>query len=122
MSRKWYWSLFTNILDICLTNSYILWKFIYPKDKHTLLSFKRAIAQSYLKSGDINKLKRKYASTIVPEPLRYDSIGHWPMKRSKQQRCQGTTCNAKPLTYCSKCKVTLCLDCFTEYHLVTSMN
>ena len=49
---------------------------------------------------------------------RYDGIGHWPAKRTRQQRCQGFSCKAKPLIFCEKCVVTLCIDCYNCLRLL----
>ena len=46
--KRWYWSLFTNFLDVIMVNAWILAKKA-NKNKINLLEFKRYVATSYLK-------------------------------------------------------------------------
>ncbi|XP_072393841.1 uncharacterized protein [Diabrotica undecimpunctata] len=58
-------------------------------------------------------------NTSIPKVLtdvRFDGKEHFMEKREKQRRCQGKKCKARPLTYCGKCNITLCKNCFVPYH------
>ena len=86
------------------------------------LSFRQSLAMSYLKSGVPSAKRRSNVvihatGTKVPRGVRFDLCGHWIVKRTKQQRCQGKDCPVKPLSYCEKCGVTLCISCFKDYHM-----
>ena len=119
--KKWYWPLFTRVLDMMIVNAWIIHKFLHQgKEQLDLVSFKRAVCVPYLKSGDAGrKLGRK---TNAPSPstkladVRYDGKEHVVAKREQQRRCQSKPCTKKPRTYCAKCNVTLCIECFAPYH------
>uniref|UniRef100_A0A0L8I8Q7 PiggyBac transposable element-derived protein domain-containing protein n=1 Tax=Octopus bimaculoides TaxID=37653 RepID=A0A0L8I8Q7_OCTBM len=78
--------------------------------------------------GGVNKhdwLVSKYTVSIqgmtssiskLINSMRYDSKGHAIAKQEKQGQCQHTDCQSKPLNYCQKCNVTLCVDSFSPYH------
>ena len=124
-AKKWYWPIFIRILDMAVVNAHIIYNLICEDDedsatKMDLLSFRRAICRSYLKIPT-NKQKpgRKpscSAPSKVPQDVRFDCKGHIIMRRSDQRRCQNKPCSARPRTYCSKCTVTLCVNCFSSYH------
>ena len=121
--KKWYWPLFTRILDMAVVNAYIIYKLIHTDDGEPatdLLWFKRVICRSYLKLGTIRLrpgIRRSYSGPSQnPLDVRYDTRGHIIMKRSEQRRCQNKPCSARPITYCSKCNVTLRVSCFSFYH------
>lgn len=121
--KKWYWCLFTRMVDMAVINSFLLYRRIHGKKSVTLKDFRRQIAVPYLKLGHgRNILKGRplsYPSTSrtnVPDDVRFDQRGHFLEKRSNQRRCQYSSCKSRPLTYCKKCDVTLCTSCFTQYH------
>lgn len=119
--KKWYWPLFTRILDMMVVNAWVIHKLLHQgKEQLDLVSFKRAVCVPYLKSGDaVRRLGRK---SNAPSPstkltdVRYDGKNHVVAKREQQRRCQRKPCLKKPRTYCSKCSVTLCIECFAPYH------
>ena len=119
--KKWYWPLFTRILDMIVVNAWIIHRFLHEgKEQLNLVNFRRAICVPYLKLGDtVRRLGRKInipgPSTKVAD-VRYDEKGHVIAKRKNQRRCQRKPCSRKPRTFCAKCNVTLCIDCFAVYH------
>ena len=52
--KRWYWSLFTNFLDVTMVNAWILAKKA-NKNKMDLLEFKRYVGTSYLKQNGVLK-------------------------------------------------------------------
>ncbi|XP_039631232.1 piggyBac transposable element-derived protein 3-like [Polypterus senegalus] len=114
--KKWYWCLFTRMLDMAIVNAWI----VYRKVSHSsmdLLEFRRNVAIAYLKrkTSKQGRAANTSSSTSIPD-IRYDGKDHFVSRRDKQRRYQGENCNAKPLTFCKKCEVTLCKNCFTTYH------
>lgn len=113
--KKWYWPLFTRMIDMSITNAWILYRKVHGASSLNCLDFRRAVAVTFLKLGN-KGLKRKYQTHGVVPDVRYDGNQHWMRRREKQRRCQYPSCTKKPLTYCCKCDVTLCADCFEPYH------
>ena len=119
--KKWYWPIFTRILDMAVVNAWIIHKFVHEgKDQLNLITFRREICVPYLKLGDVSGGlgKKSYVtspSTTIAD-ARYDGKGHVIAKMEKQRRCQGKLCTRKPKTYCLKCNITLCIECFATYH------
>lgn len=114
--KKWYWPLFTRMIDMSMINAWIIHKLLSEDNATDLLAFRRKVAVEYLKI-DIGRssvgrpLKRKLENCI-----RYDGIDHLIVVRTKQRRCQNKPCSKKPTTYCQKCDSTLCVTCFAPYH------
>ncbi len=119
--KKWYWPLFIRLLDMTMINAWIVHKFVHDSDKlsMSLLDFKRQVSLAYLK-GSVHRVttgrKKVQAPSNIPEDVRFDRKEHFLQKRDQQRRCQNKPCTAKPRTYCKKCTVTLCIDCFIPYH------
>lgn len=117
-AKKWYWVLFTRMIDMAVVNAWILYRIVNSADM-SLLNFRRAIAVAYMKLGVKSVMGRPTISSTskVFDDVRFDRKGHFMERRDKQRRCQGKACKSKPLTFCVKCLVTLCKDCFNPYHL-----
>lgn len=121
--KKWYWCLFTRIVDMCIVNSYILYNKMHPNNKVSIKEYRRNIAVPYLKLGHGKRtLKGRPVSlpstskVSIPDDVRFDEKGHILEKRENQRRCQYAGCKGKPRTFCKKCNVTLCVPCFSKYH------
>lgn len=121
--KKWYWCLVTRIIDMAVVNAFLLYRKIHGKKSISIKDFRRALAVYYLKLGHGKRtLKGRPLSfpstsrTNVSEDVRYDGKNHILEKREKQRRCQYPGCPGKPITFCSKCSVTLCTNCFPKYH------
>jgi len=124
-AKKWYWPIFTRILDMAVVNAHIIYSMLCRDDEISapeldLLSFRRAICRSYLKIHT-NRLQHGKKRSCpgpsqIPDDVRFDCKGHVIIKRSEQRRCQNKPCTARSRTYCSKCEITLCVICFSSYH------
>ena len=91
-SKKWYWNLVTNMVDVTISNAHILYNLVQER-KVDLLDFRRSIAVAYLKTTR----KRKIVAPGSPSrSLRYDNMGHFIITRDVQRRCQGSLCKSKP--------------------------
>ena len=126
-SKKWCWLLFTRILDMAVVNAFIIYKFVHADDKDNaackdLLSFRRDICRFYLRlaSNRVPPGKKRSCPgrpSSNPSDVRFSFTGHIVMKRAEQRaELKNKPCTARPRTYCSKCYVTLCVDCFSSYH------
>ena len=123
LEEKWYWSIFTRILDMAVANSFVLHRLIHGSNSISIKDFGRAIATTYLKLGHGSRVMRErplsFSSTSrkqVAHDICLDQRNHMLGKRDKQRHCQYQSCKGKPLTYCIKCRVTLCVSCFPKYH------
>ena len=56
--KKWYWSIFTRILDIAVVNSFVLYRLIHGSNSILKKEFCRAIATTYLKLGHRSRVMR----------------------------------------------------------------
>ncbi|KAJ8913987.1 hypothetical protein NQ315_008979 [Exocentrus adspersus] len=98
--KKWWWCLFTWMLDACMQNAWQLHK----KSKGTLpqLEFRREIVKSYLKSfgtqpkgaGRTSTSTSSVTLNRVSDDLRYDKRDHFVVRipQNKRRRCAGEGC------------------------------
>lgn len=109
--KKWWWVLFTYMLDLAMTNAWKL--YLTSGQKMTQLEFTRCIVRHYLLKANSNSRRRK---PTIPESVRLDSVGHFPQKLEKPLRC--VVCHSRIRWACKKCKNTLCIErnCFELYH------
>ena len=121
--KKWYWSIFTRTLVMAVVNSFVLYRFIHGSTSISIKDFRRAIATTYLKLRYGSRVMRGGPLSLpltsrrqVAHDIRFDQRNHMLGKRDKQRGCQYRSCKGKSLTYCIKCKVTLCISCFPKYH------
>jgi len=117
--KKWWWSLFTWLIDVAITNSWKL--YVNSGHKVTQLEFRRSIVQEYLtrfKNAPKRKGRPSSASSRVPEGIRFDRLDHHviPTVDGKRKRCAGAMCTSSVRTMCNKCDVGLCVDCFKTFH------
>ena len=115
--KKWYWCIFTWLLDISIQNAWILHK--KCGGSMPQFDFKEYIALSYLQRyGTPPQLpgpscpKRKR----VIDDVRYDGFKHYLVEIPKRRRCAGEFCSKRPFTQCCKCDVGLCVGCNLDYH------
>ena len=121
--KKWYWSIFTRILNTAVVNSFVPCRLIYGSNSISIKDFPRAIATTYLKLGHGARVMRGRPLSLlstsrrqVAHDISLDQRNHMLGKRDKQRGSQYQSCKGKPLTYCIKCKVILCVSCFSKYH------
>lgn len=127
-SRRWYTPLFGYILDLCIGNSWLVYKRDCDLLKQKPMSLKRfllAVAQSL---NQVNKPaskvgrpslsspppQRKGYTPRPPQPrsqpdVRNDNLGHWPLHCDKWGRCN--LCPKGVSRWrCQKCNVFRCLN------------
>lgn len=136
-THKWYLSIFSQIIDICINNSWLIYrrevkllqgaeKCKYMKLKEFRLRiFDELLLHNRPKRGRPSaeemveqKKKVKIRSPRTELPIRLDNIGHFPVytSRGRCRNCQ----NGKSSIICQKCDARLCLtdkrNCFVQYH------
>ena len=139
-SRKYYLRLVFHMIDMCVINSWLLYRRSLDKinvkrhQQNSLSKFKLRLSTSLLLSGKnpIKKQKRPSSFSVDQEyfqkkhcghatkPLseqdvRTDGIGHLPEVADKRSTCKFPACKEKILMFCTKCKVHLCCEKNSNY-------
>lgn len=124
--KKWWWAIFSWLLDVVVVNAWCISK----KCKHltplTQLEFRREVSQNYLTAfgvapkGTGKQATAKSSVTLnrVSDNLRYDRLDHLLtcIPNNKRRRCAGEGCSTSTRTMCTKCDVGLCLQCNLIFH------
>lgn len=117
--KKWWWPIFTWLIDATINNAWILMR----KNGRQIpqLDFRRELAQTYLqkyqnppKAGGRPSTGKSGGRTV--SGVRFDGINHFPKSQEKRRRCAGDDCKTVGRVICVKCDVGLCLNCFEDYH------
>lgn len=113
--KKWWWCLFTWLIDVSIQNAWILHK--KSGGNLSQLEFRRDIVKTYLITYR-NLPKRPGPSAKIPDAARYDGRDHLiiPVANGMRRRCAADNCTSKGRTQCLKCNVGLCVVCFASYH------
>ncbi|KAJ8938653.1 hypothetical protein NQ314_011392 [Rhamnusium bicolor] len=116
-SKKWYWNIFTWLLDAAINNAWLLYRKHHSKT--TNLLFRRELVQVYLaRYGETPKMpgpaKTATSRTVFPA-IRFDGMHHY-VAPCNRRRCAGVDCKSFGRTMCTKCDVGLCVPCFAKYH------
>lgn len=139
-TKKFYFRLFMHMLDVCVVNSWLLYRRHQmqrgQEQDYTLLQFKLSIANTLIQYGQhvvlhrgrpsnasLEKTTQKHRA-VLQDPssdVRFDETSHWPEVAGDRQRCRLCNDRNKFTSFrCSKCRVPLCLlkerNCFTRYH------
>lgn len=128
--KKWWWSIFTYLIDVSVQNAWLL----HRKGSSDLsqLQFRRSIVNRYCITLGTPKAPSGYRAPKTRDEFavsRYDRVDHFievqPLNSKGEpgrRKCQGT-CIAGPkgntssvTTWCKKCHVGLCFKCFKSYH------
>ena len=140
-STKWYKHVLYHITNVCIVNSYILFKQVAGKIYLPLYQYKMDVALSLMYAENFAEPLSTAAvllrRTVAEEAENGDPIGeadpsdavqldgstHWPQNIAKLQRCcRLPVCKARRVVWCTKCKVYLCMkkekSCFIQYHSV----
>lgn len=129
-SRRWYLAIFSQMLDICVNNAWLLYRRKHSgnaKGKIPLKAFRYEIYETLLKANRCAKRsKTETAKVSKPHvarpssPVKYDNIGHFP-STMEEGRCR--YCQKKTVVYCIKCNTRLCFvtgktprNCFLNFH------
>ena len=128
-SKKWWWSLFTFIIDAAVNNAWLLYRgsLAHEQNPMDLLAFRREISRVYLLRYTTPRLPssvggmtgpRRGIESQVPNEIRYDGKSHFMGTLDKRKRCR--QCGKKAAKNCRKCTVPLHVKCFELFH--TSRN
>lgn len=130
--HRWYLPLVSQLLDICVTNSWILYRRHHKHGKTmSLKKFRFNIVQNLLlherplrrQPAEVpgptsSKLIKAPVAARPPTEVRYDQLDHFPVFGTKG-RCKLCT-KGQSTVSCAKCNVRLCLfpnrNCFFCFH------
>lgn len=115
--NKWWWSIFTWLIDVSIQNAWLLQRKAGLKSV-TQFQFRRNIAQHYCHAVALSVANiRPHKRARLPEEDRYDRKDHMPIAGTKR-RCANPECNRRSRVKCEKCDVGLCVDtnCFKSFH------
>lgn len=141
-SKKWYMRIFYHLLDLTITNSWILYRRVNiqrgidKKNLLTLADFRVKLGETLCKFGSVSRhvgrpsteitkkiaLKRKHHSScrLPPKEARLDKLDHWPIWSENRLQCKVPKCKGYTSVKCSKCRVSLCFkknrNCYRLFH------
>lgn len=124
-SKKWWWCLYTWMIDISIHNAW----YVYNRGKGNSvrqLDFRREIVITYLlKYGTQARGAGRPSSSLssssgsrVSNDLRYDGFNHMMtyISNKKRRRCANEKCDSSVRTMSIRCYVGLCIDCNINFH------
>ena len=116
--KKWWWSLFTWMLDAAIQNA---WQIARLRGKPIeQIAFRRELAMAYLYKYQVEPKApgRRKLSAPGKDEMKYDNTSHFPqsVQNHARRKCMGENCSSVVRTECCKCDVGLCIQCFAPYH------
>lgn len=117
-SRKDWPSLAWWLIDMCVINSYTLWR-LDTKSAMTQLDFRRALLQQIPAAYPPPSTR---THTAPSHPTSTILVGHWPKHSHKKRKCvhctRGREGGKQSEVVCERCDVHLCLEpCFKQHHV-----
>ena len=122
--KKWHWPHYINTIDVLKSAAFKVFKLVNPDDKMDFLAFTRRITTYYIKAS---KLKKQLPPNIIyPRKRSWKGNAVFPANERKQgqhfvEKCSQKRCGvcpSRPITWCSICKVGLCIEpCLKTFHL-----
>lgn len=132
-TRRWYLSIFAQMLDICINNAWLFYRrekcILEDRSKeYSLKYFRQCIAEALIQNRKgrktfavQNEEYKKIKKPVLPRPseeVRCDKVDHFPIYGTKG-RCR--YCKSRETHWsCSKCVIRLCLvkdrNCFIIAH------
>lgn len=107
-SEKWWWVIFTYLVDIAVSNAWRLHVVTKKKNKAECMDhlvFKRSIVRAYLRHSIPSK--NRQTSSIIVEVDRNDN-GYTPERITNPLRC--VICHNRVRWRCQKCSSNLCRE------------
>ena len=117
--KKWWFSVFTQFLDVTVVNAWRLYQEASGDKKMPLLNARRKIVLSYLSKPCSSNRKRSGRKNSISEgrvskAIRLDEGNHLVQPIATQRRC--AKCGKKTKRICTRCQVPLHDKCFQEFH------
>ncbi|XP_047103911.1 piggyBac transposable element-derived protein 3-like [Schistocerca piceifrons] len=124
-SKKWWWPLFTQMIYICVVNTWRAYQIANSNEKLLLLDVRQRIVMFFLskKKGSVPKQRRPQGTTRADSKLmggwvstdvRLDPGNHFFVPSKTQKRC--AYCKEKTTKICDRCNVGVHDKCFASFH------
>lgn len=134
-TKRWYMAIFSQAIDICVNNSWLMYRKDRQNEKKTLdtknVSCSTCNGTLTKKQDPSGMFKSETAAAakikapVAPRPpnyVRFDNVGHLPTFVS-QGRCKNCK-KGFTSVYCNKCNLRLCMrekrNCFYQYHVLNA--
>lgn len=120
-SNQWWKRVFYRLLNIAISNAWILHKKFKPKEI-SLIDFLVPLAENLIEIGNITTKNQRTAATghISKKAKLANDKDHECVKQPTKHRCKLCSIEKKKQsrTYykCNICQVSLCVACFEPYH------
>lgn len=114
--KKWWWVLFTYLIDMAMSNAWRLHVLLSKEDENMTymdqLTFRRTVARAYLRPTKATS--RPTSSSVLG--LDRKNYGHNPERVENPLRC--VICHNRVRWRCELCQKTLCVErpCFGQFH------
>ncbi|KAG5870133.1 hypothetical protein JTB14_014227 [Gonioctena quinquepunctata] len=118
--KKWWWPIFTWLLDTSVVNAWSVRRKCRSKPPISQLNYRRQVVLHYLEkyetvskgSGRPSSSKNSVTLNRVSDDIRYDQVDHLLVstRDKKKKRCAGEGCSSSIRTMCSKYTVELQLS------------
>lgn len=129
--------LFYHMIDMAITNSYLLFRRIHPDQEviqlpkfraqiaDALCTFERVPEKRTVGRPSLTVQKQKPAAKKTYSPscdVRYDGVGHLcrALERTGKKTCKMPNCKSETQMFCIKCNLNLCCapnrNCFEDFH------
>ena len=119
-SKKWWFSLFTQFIDVAVVNTFRLVQLANPREKVSLLDVRRRIVLAWMNKRTTCPPRRPGPNRnhvkkgrVLPD-VRFDNVGHTVITNLTQRRC--AQCGKKTTRMCEKCDVGVHDKCFKLFH------
>lgn len=112
-SKKWWWNLFSNVVNMAVVASYRFYQHINPNNSISHLEFRRQISLALVKIGTTERVRLGGPTATPLDDVRFDGINHF-LTPTSQGRC--VMCSANTRLHCSKCRKRLHKKCSDQYH------
>lgn len=113
--KKWWWPLFSNLIDSAIVNAWKLHRYVHSDDKISQINFRSELARCLLQKSKTVPINRRRSGYNVLDEIRFDNVGHIIESDPKcRNRC--TVCKSNTIYFCRKCKKQLHVNCFNLYH------
>ena len=115
--KKWWWPLFTNVLNVSVVAAWRLYQASHPDCTISHLDFRRNIVICLMKKAEPQRLLQSGHHVDLPVEVRRDGAGH-DNDTTNEGRC--VVCSKNTKNECIKCNVRLHYSkgkqCFALYH------
>lgn len=116
--KKWWWPIFTNYIDVALTNAWKLSRLSVEGNKKPLLDFRREVALHLLQTP-LEIESNRSSNTGRPSKFsipRQVYVGHFIIKSEDKRRLRCKNCHSQTIYRCNVCNVALHHGCSEIYH------